>query len=136
MNCIFCDPANFQKYLVSETTDVWIILNKHPASPQHCVVIPKKHVESMTALTSREITSIFSTVRWLQRILKTGANGITVFYLEGSPVGQSEPHWHIHLVPSDTPLFQRSKEGLKEASPEDVKRLRRKLEEEETFGLI
>ena len=74
------------------------LLDIHPVSPGHTLVIPKKEVDRLFDLDEETYAAVFACAKKLAPTLQkvTGADRIGVI-VEGFAV----PHAHVHLVPID-----------------------------------
>ena len=103
-NCIFCKiahkeiPTNF----VYEDETVVAFKDLEPQAPVHVLVIPKKHIESLLAVTQEDqqlIAHITCEVSpQLARELGIAEKGFRVVANTGDEGGQSVKHLHFHLL--------------------------------------
>lgn len=107
-DCIFCKivRGEIPSTKVYEDEDIFAFNDIHPARPVHVLVIPKKHITSLSTATADD-------TQVLGKILAK-ANEIAV--AQGSPdgfrviintgrVGQQEvPHLHAHIVGGPDPV--------------------------------
>lgn len=105
IDCIFCAQAEgddrVSKLTVFEDDFLMVELNIFPYNTGHLMVVPKKHVNSMTELEDEERNRLFkmvSQVEKLQREVRDPA-GIDVGINIGEAAGESIPHLHVQLVP-------------------------------------
>jgi histidine triad (HIT) family protein len=71
-----------------------------PQAPTHVLVIPKREIASIDALTDADsdlVAHLWFVVRDLARKLKLG-NGYRVVINSGPEAGQSVDHLHFHLL--------------------------------------
>ena len=103
-NCIFCKigrkeiPANF----VYEDDTVAVFKDLEPQAPVHVLVIPKKHIESLLAVTKEDQQLIAhitcEVIPQLARELGIAEKGFRVVANTGDEGGQSVKHLHFHLL--------------------------------------
>jgi histidine triad (HIT) family protein len=107
-DCLFCRIAagSIPSQKVYEDDEMLAFRDINPARPVHVLLIPKKHISSLMAVTAEDAPVLG---RMLAR-----ANDIAV--AEGSPdgfrviinngrVGQQEvPHLHLHIVGGPDPV--------------------------------
>ena len=96
--CPFCNP---QESLLVANESAHAINDKHPISPGHCLVIPKRHVASIFALSVNEYLRCFELVRSVKDLLQA-QHSPAAFNLainDGPAAGQTVEHAHIHVVP-------------------------------------
>lgn len=98
-NCPFCHiKAN---EIVSSNRFAIIILDRYPISPGHMLVIPKRHVASVSEITKREQRALLDAIglakTWLER--KHKPDGYNVGINDGIVAGQTVMHLHVHVIP-------------------------------------
>jgi len=102
-DCIFCRIAAGESpcSLVYEDDHTMAFLDISPVARGHTLVVPRKHVEQITAADDETLTAVMRTVRKVaaaeQRVL--GADGINVTQANGEAAGQVVPHLHVHVIP-------------------------------------
>ncbi len=103
--CIFCaiikgDPQVITK-VVYRDDDFMVILNMFPFNPGHVLVVPIRHVETLSELNREELNAFFwmgaKTVRLV--IAAFNPTGVNVGLNIGSAAGASILHLHLHIVP-------------------------------------
>lgn len=103
-DCIFCKIARKEipSTLVYEDEQVVAFKDLDPQAPVHVLVIPKKHVESILALTAedKELTAhiLADVIPQLARELGVAEKGFRVVTNTGEEGGQSVKHLHFHLL--------------------------------------
>jgi len=107
--CAFCQmvQGELATKVVFEDELTFAFLDKNPLFRGHCLVIPKKHYETLMDLPVDLIGPVFSRVQLVSRGVQkaTGSDGI--FNAINNRVSQSVPHVHVHVIPRKT------KDGLK-----------------------
>ena len=108
-DCIFCQVVVGQKSaaIVFEDEISLAFLDHRPLFPGHCLLVPKKHFETLTDLPSELIGPFFSNVQLLARAVESGLESEGSFVAMNNRISQSVPHFHVHVVP------RRKKDGLK-----------------------
>jgi histidine triad (HIT) family protein len=96
--CLFCDIASGKKgELLYEDAHCAAFADINPQAPVHLLVIPKVHVESLTALEEESLAGhLLMVVKTLAQ--KRGLEGYRVIINTGEDGGQTVPHLHIHLL--------------------------------------
>ena len=115
MICRFCDiiTGKIDDYKIWEDEKFIALLDTNPAKPEHCMLIPKKHIDNIFDMEKSLYDELFRTAKKLEKPLKQAMNakriGMTI-------VGFDVPHAHLHLVPLHKPnemfdpkLFTRAK---------------------------
>ena len=97
VDCIFCHPK--QLMIVGEYA--YSMKDEFPVSNGHCLVIPKRHVESIFELSDDELKDLYVVLKQTKDKLENdytpdGFN-IGINYKEAG--GQTIPHAHIHIIP-------------------------------------
>ena len=139
--CVFCEiaaeedgPGNLILYR-GETC--YIVLNLYPYNNGHAMVVPFRHVASLTDLTDAERCEMMQHAALLQEALteKMRAHGFNLGMNLGRVGGAGIPdHVHMHLVPrwsGDTnfmPVIGETK-VLPEALPDTYEKVRAALQE-------
>jgi diadenosine tetraphosphate (Ap4A) HIT family hydrolase len=116
--CAFCTlPA---ERIQGENEHVVWILDAHPVSPGHSLIVPKRHVESFFDATPAERDGMLSLLdRAREHVCRTHApSGYNIGINEGSAAGQSVPHLHVHLIPRFAGDSENPRGGIRWVIPE------------------
>ncbi|MBR3456825.1 MAG: histidine triad nucleotide-binding protein [Selenomonadaceae bacterium] len=103
-DCIFCKIAGKEIPSQSVYEDEQVIAFKdlEPQAPVHVLVIPKKHVESVLALSGedKELMGhiLCEVVPKLAKDLEVDANGFRLVVNTGKDGNQTVKHLHFHLL--------------------------------------
>jgi ATP adenylyltransferase len=123
--CIFCEPRGPNADLIVYNGRLcYVILNLYPYNNGHLMVVPRRHVASLAALTSDELNELMAFTRDSEIALNEAyrPQGINVGINLGRPAGAGVlNHLHIHLVPrwnGDTSFM--SVVGNTRVLPEDL----------------
>jgi len=82
-------------------------LDHRPLFHGHCLLIPRRHRQTLADLPDAEVGPYFQTAQRLERAV-VGAMGAQGSFLAlNNVVSQSVPHLHVHVVP------RRRKDGLR-----------------------
>ena len=108
-DCIFCQVVVRQKSgsIVFEDEISLAFLDHRPLFPGHCLLVPKKHFETLADLPGELIGPFFLNVQLLARAVESGLGAEGSFVAMNNRISQSVPHFHVHVVP------RRKKDGLK-----------------------
>ena len=107
--CPFCEivERSLDAPLVFEDSKVLAFLDNRPLFPGHCLMIPKKHYETLPDLPADEVGPLFGAARLLARAVESGMGADGSFIAINNRVSQSVPHLHVHIVP------RKRKDGLR-----------------------
>jgi len=102
LDCLFCKfvRKEIQPNIAYEDDEVMVFHDIHPQAPIHALVIPKKHIDSVTAIPSGD--PIVSTL--IDRAVKVAAKlgiaqeGFRLVFNNGHNGGQTVAHLHLHLL--------------------------------------
>ena len=102
VNCLFCKIAagEIPSAKVYEDDHVFSFRDINPQAPVHVLVIPKRHVASVSEsdqLTDSEISACFRAIRLIAK-QENLANGYRVISNCGPDACQSVPHLHFHVL--------------------------------------
>ena len=117
-NCIFCKiiKKELPSKTIYEDELIQVIMNIEPTTNGHLLVIPKKHYLNMFDIDEDIISHSFKVIRdKLYPLLKEKLNceGLTIS--QNNLLGQTVPHFHIHVTPryeNDLLDFKYNKELL------------------------
>jgi histidine triad (HIT) family protein len=104
--CLFCKIVDkkIPCKMVYEDDSVIAIEDIHPQAPVHLLVIPNKHIESLSNLKQQDETIIgqlghlLSIVSILANKMGLQGNGFRTVINSGAGAGQSVFHLHVHLL--------------------------------------
>ncbi len=101
-NCLFCKiiAGEIPSSKVYENEYVYAFRDIHPQAPVHVLVVPKKHVESVSSIGCLSDEEIASCLKALSEIAAQEGlqNGYRVVSNCGPDACQSVPHLHFHLL--------------------------------------
>jgi diadenosine tetraphosphate (Ap4A) HIT family hydrolase len=105
MRCVFCHLAPAR--ITAEDDFGAVIDDAYPISPGHCLIIPKRHIESFFETSSAEINTLFSLAKIARSRIEERRrkknlpipDGYNLGINDGPAAGQTVPHLHLHLVP-------------------------------------
>jgi histidine triad (HIT) family protein len=107
--CRFCAIAgkDVAARIVFEDALSLAFLDHRPLFPGHCLLIPKRHVETLTDLPPELVKPFFENTMNLAEAVERGMKAEGTFVAINNRVSQSVPHFHVHVVP------RRRKDGLR-----------------------
>lgn len=103
MNCIFCKIADksLPTHLLYEDADVVAFRDIHPQAPEHIIIIPKKHLESLHHCKDEEealLGKLLITAKKIAQELGHHEKGYRLVMNTGEHGGQTVFHIHLHLI--------------------------------------
>ena len=102
-SCSFCDDLRGVREfaMVAENEYAVAELDERQYERGAMLVISKNHRESVLDIEDAELEGLYRLVRKVACAVATafGAKGMNIFQNNGSNAGQSEPHFHVHIVP-------------------------------------
>ena len=93
--------------VVFEDDQTVAFLDHRPLFPGHCLIVPKRHIETLSDLPANLVGPFFKRVQLLARAVESALAADGTFVAMNNRVSQSVPHLHVHVVP------RRRKDGLK-----------------------
>ena len=103
MDCIFCRiiSGEIQSDILYQDEQAVAFRDVNPKAPVHLLVVPRKHIESVAALTGDE-ASVFghlvAVANQLAREAGISEKGYRLVVNCGPDGGQLVPHLHLHLL--------------------------------------
>jgi len=98
-NCIFCDivAGKAPAYKIFEDELSMCILDIHPYTKGHCLVISKRHVPWWHELNEEENASLFKMAKNVsEKMMKVFKPDFVFLYARGRRI----PHTHLFLIPT------------------------------------
>ncbi len=102
MDCIFCKiiKKEIPSKTVYENDKVLAFYDINPAAPEHILVIPKKHIDSIDNISdgdSETIAAMLLAARDIAKEKNLNADGYRVLINNGKAAGQEVFHLHLHI---------------------------------------
>lgn len=103
MGCLFCKIANKEvsAEIVYEDEKILAFKDIHPLAPVHLLIIPKKHIPSISHLRKGDealVGELFLVAQKLAREFKVEKTGYRLIFNVGKDAGQAIDHLHLHLI--------------------------------------
>jgi histidine triad (HIT) family protein len=103
MTCIFCKIANHSipTAFIYEDKEIVAFRDLHPQAPEHILIIPKKHIDSLQHSEEDDqllLGKILMTAKKIAQDLGLHENGYRLVINTGSDGGQTVFHIHLHLL--------------------------------------
>ena len=100
VECTFCDIPDDKKLIENELA--FCILDIHPLTPGHSLIVPKRHFTDYFDMNRSELGAIDDLTHiHRKQLLETypSIRGFNVGINSGRAAGQTIFHTHIHLIP-------------------------------------
>ncbi|MBI1723240.1 MAG: histidine triad nucleotide-binding protein [Gemmatimonadetes bacterium] len=100
-DCIFCKIAKGESKadVVIRTPDAVAIRDVNPQAPDHVLIIPVKHVDSLNDWTDVELLgALMMLAKEVARKVMIDHGGYRVVLNVGNHGGQTVPHLHLHVL--------------------------------------
>ena len=95
--CPFCDRPD---RVIKSARSAYLTYSLAPYAPYHLLIVPKRHVESVSKLTAREFKDMVSLMRVAMRIYaKKHMTDYSFLLRNGKNSGRSVSHVHMNVVP-------------------------------------
>lgn len=101
-NCVFCKivEKEFSSDFVDESDNFLAVLDIHPKSPGHTLIISKKHFENFMELPNVLASELFLLAKKIaHKRFGEGNDGFNFSTNNGKSAGQVVDHLHFHLIP-------------------------------------
>lgn len=98
-NCIFCHVDTINFILENDLADTF--WDRHPVSPGHLLIIPKRHSRNYFELTNPEIVAIHNLIHKSKILLDNDfqPNGYNIGINIDIVAKQIVMHPHVHVIP-------------------------------------
>jgi histidine triad (HIT) family protein len=102
-DCLFCSivEGKIKGEIIYQDSAVLAFRDIRPEAPVHVLIVPRKHIESITSLQPEDsavIGAIFIAAAKLAKDLGIAESGYRVVVNNGADAGQSVFHLHYHLL--------------------------------------
>ncbi len=101
--CIFCKIVSGESKanIVYRDEQVTAFRDIHPVAPTHILIVPNKHIESVSTLEVEDepiVGHIFTVARKLAHDENIASGGFRLITNTGANGGQTVFHFHVHLI--------------------------------------
>jgi ATP adenylyltransferase len=102
--CVFCDAASGQDdaLVVFRGITSFVILNKFPYNNGHLMVVPNRHIATLSEANAEELAEIMMLASRAERAIRAAyePHGLNMGLNLGKPAGAGiTDHLHMHVVP-------------------------------------
>ncbi len=128
--CPLCEELKLKRRVITENKTAFVLVNLKLVKEGHVMILPKRHVERYDELTPEEAKDIADLIERVSDAIYKEYGHYPLIAI--NPVHRrTQPHIHIHLVPTDKGAREFfalvEKTPLNEVAPED--RLKKVLED-------
>lgn len=101
MECTFCAIVSGRTpaHLVLDEPDIVAFLDARPVFKGHTLVVPRRHVDTLTDLPPDLMQPMMYAAQRLASAVRAGLGAQGSFVAVNNVVSQSVPHLHVHVVP-------------------------------------
>lgn len=115
MDCIFCKiiAGEAPTEILFQDDQVTAFGDLHPKAPVHILIVPNKHIPSVSELSTQDeglIGHLFTTAARLAERQGIHRRGYRLIINTGPDAGQSVFHLHLHLIGGKPIPFESSRE--------------------------
>jgi histidine triad (HIT) family protein len=128
-NCPFCRmrEGDLEYVALLEEKDLFAVMDLHPATSGHVLVLPKRHVETIYEMPIELGSRIMSTAIRVARAIKEtlSPDGINLIQSNEAAAGQAISHFHLHVVPryAGDPIVLQFGHGSRSEKLSELKRI-------------
>lgn len=100
-DCLFCNIVSGKQKadIVFENDNLLVFKDIFPKAPVHLLVVPKKHIESLSTLTEEDSELMGHIMLQLRPLAaQQGLTGFRTIINTGKSGGQQVFHLHVHLI--------------------------------------
>ena len=116
--CLFCNIK--ESGLAYENDLAYASYDSYPVSDDHCLIIPKRHIESYFELSNEELLACNDLIKIVKNEILVKDKTVKGFNI-GSNInktaGQSIMHCHIHLIPRREGDVENPQGGVRSVIP-------------------
>ena len=116
--CLFCNSKS--SGLAYENDLAYASYDSYPVTPNHCLIIPKRHMSDYFELTNNEIIACNDLIRIVKNEILNKDQTVKAFNIGtnvGKVSGQSIMHCHIHVIPRREGDVENPQGGVRSVIP-------------------
>ena len=102
ISCPFCEVAERRTpaHVVTEGAPSLVFLDLHPVADGHCLIIPRRHVPTLSDLLPEEGAEMFALATRVAGVIRRPlAPAVNLHLSDGVEAEQDVPHIHLHVIP-------------------------------------
>ncbi len=101
VDCVFCGivAGEVPAHRVLDDEVAVAFLDRRPLFPGHVLVVPRRHLETVTDLPPADVGPFFARVQRVTAAVEGGMSAAGSFVAANNRISQSVPHLHVHVVP-------------------------------------
>lgn len=102
-DCLFCKiiAGDIPSNKVYEDDMVYAFYDIEPQAPEHILIIPKKHFDSILSVAGKDFEYVDRMIEAAQKLAKEKGfekDGFRLVFNTGKDGGQTVQHLHLHLL--------------------------------------
>jgi histidine triad (HIT) family protein len=99
--CLFCRmiQGEVATPVVYESEVAFAFLDHRPLFPGHCLVLPRRHIETLATVPPELLGPLFAEVQLVTRAVEAAMEAQGSFVAMNNRISQSVLHLHVHVVP-------------------------------------
>jgi diadenosine tetraphosphate (Ap4A) HIT family hydrolase len=120
--CPFCPPG-IKPRIIEENDTVVAVLDAHPVTKGHTLIMPARHTRDFFSMTARERIDAENLIRYLRNKTQRQDRTVVGFNIGmncGTAAGQTIMHAHIHLIPRRQDDTLNPKGGVRGVIPDKM----------------
>jgi histidine triad (HIT) family protein len=101
MDCLFCRIVHGEMAaaVVYEDDRHLVIMDHRPVQPGHCLVLPKRHIQTLHDLGDAADSAFFRLIKQTSQAVEKALSAEGTLVAINTGVDQSVPHLHAHVIP-------------------------------------
>ena len=100
--CIFCKivDGKIPAAKIYEDDKVISFLDIMPANKGHCLIVPKKHSETLLEISDEDLAAVIKAAKKVAKALSLSLGAaFNIVMNNGKEAGQVVSHSHVHIIP-------------------------------------
>jgi len=130
-DCVFCRIASgkIPAAKVYEDENTISFLDIMPANKGHCLVVPKKHYETLLEISDDDLANLVKATKKVAKALSLsiGNGSFNIVMNNGEIAGQLVAHAHLHIIPRFKGDRLRIKWSHKKYTDKEIKDIQEKI---------